>query len=101
MSRAPFGKLASACLALALLDFAGLAMAAPPRTALDDYIARPDPAYTWKLLRTIPGDGVTTFVVDMTSQTWRSTPQVDRPRWQHWVVVVKPNEVKHETALLW
>src|SRR5437870_8791434 len=70
------------------------------RTPLDDYIAKPDPSYSWKLLKTIPSDGYTTFVVDMTSQTWRAAPEVDRPVWQHWVVIVKPDTVKHETAFL-
>jgi PhoPQ-activated pathogenicity-related protein len=70
------------------------------KTALDDYIARPDPTFSWKLVNTIPGDGYTTFVVDMKSQTWRKTPEVDRPVWQHWLVIVKPDEVKHDTAYL-
>jgi PhoPQ-activated pathogenicity-related protein len=70
------------------------------KTALDDYIARPDPTYSWKLVNTIPGDGYTTFVVDLKSQTWRKTPQVDRPIWQHWLVIVKPDVVKHTTAFL-
>ena len=70
------------------------------RTPLDDYIAKPDPSYSWKLLKAIPGAGYTTFVVDMTSQTWRSVPEVDRPVWQHWLVIVKPDTVKHETAFL-
>jgi hypothetical protein len=50
---------------------------------LDDYIAKPDSTYSWKLLKTIPGEGYTTFVVDMKSQTWRAVPEVDRPVWQH------------------
>lgn len=70
------------------------------RTALDEYIAKPDPSYSWKLLKTIPGDGYTTYVVDMISQTWKSQPEVDRPIWQHWLVIVKPDVVKHDTAFL-
>ena len=69
-------------------------------TPLDDYIAKPDSTYSWKLLKTIPGEGYTTFVVDMKSQTWRAVPEVDRPVWQHWLVIVKPDEVKHQTAFL-
>ena len=48
-------------------------------TALDEYIAKRDPTYAWKLVNTIPGDGVTTYVVELTSQTWRAKPEVDRP----------------------
>jgi PhoPQ-activated pathogenicity-related protein len=72
----------------------------PDKTALDEYVAKPDPTYSWKLVRTIPGNGHTTFVVDMKSQTWRSSPEVDRPLWQHWVTIVKPDQVKYDTAFL-
>jgi len=70
------------------------------KTALDDYIAKPDPTYAWKLVKTVPGDGYTTFVVDLKSQTWRTTPEVNRPVWQHWLTVIKPDVVKHDTAFL-
>jgi PhoPQ-activated pathogenicity-related protein len=70
------------------------------KTPLDDYIAKPDPTYSWKLVETIPGDGYTTFIVDLKSQTWRSPPEVDRAVWQHWLVVVKPAEVRQDTAYL-
>jgi PhoPQ-activated pathogenicity-related protein len=71
-----------------------------PKTPLDEYVAKPDPTFEWKVVKTIPGDGVTTFVVDLTSQTWRKVPEVDRTAWKHWLVVVKPTEVKHPTAFL-
>lgn len=75
-------------------------LARAARTPLDDYVAKPDATYTWKVINTIPGDGYTTFVVDMTSQTWRAVPEVDRPVWQHWLVIVKPESVKHDTGFL-
>src|SRR5262245_31560085 len=71
-----------------------------PKTALDEYMAKPDPAYAWKVVKTIPGDGHTTFIVDMTSQTWRTVPEVDRTEWRHWLVIVKPKTVRHDTAFL-
>jgi PhoPQ-activated pathogenicity-related protein len=74
--------------------------AQPRRTPLDDYIAKPDPAYSWKVVNTIPGDGCTTFVVDLKSQNWRTVPEVDRTLWQHWLVIVKPDVVKYDTAFL-
>src|SRR6266478_39965 len=70
------------------------------KTPLDDYIAKPDPTYSWKVVNTIPGDGHTTFIVDLKSQSWRSVPEVDRAVWQHWLVIVKPSVIKHETAFL-
>jgi PhoPQ-activated pathogenicity-related protein len=72
----------------------------PKKTALDDYIAKPDPTYAWKLVKIIPGDGCKAFVLDLKSQSWRSPPDVDRSVWQHWLVIVKPDEVKHDTAYL-
>jgi PhoPQ-activated pathogenicity-related protein len=90
-------------LAAAVAMTAGAPGAEPvngPKTALDEYIAKPDPAYAWKVVKTIPGDGYTTFVVDLTSQQWRSAPDVDRSLWQHWLVIVKPAAVRHDTALL-
>jgi PhoPQ-activated pathogenicity-related protein len=76
------------------------AQAAPAKTPLDEYIAKADPTFSWKLEKTIPGDGYTTFVVDLKSQSWRSPPEVDRAVWQHWLVIVKPDVVKHDTAFL-
>ncbi len=70
------------------------------KTPLDDYLAKPDPTYAWKLVKTIPGDGVTCFVLDLKSQSWRSIPEVDRPVWQHWLTITKPDKVTGDTALL-
>lgn len=73
---------------------------ASPETSLDRYVAAPDPSYEWKLVNTIEEDGYTTYVIDLTSQTWRTTQDVDRPLWQHHLVVVRPKEVKFETGFL-
>ncbi|HPT27913.1 MAG TPA: PhoPQ-activated protein PqaA family protein, partial [Bryobacteraceae bacterium] len=69
-------------------------------TGLDRYVKMPDPAYKWSLVKSIPGDGVTAYVLDMTSQTWLTANEVDRPEWKHWVIVYKPDTLKHSTALL-
>jgi PhoPQ-activated pathogenicity-related protein len=71
-----------------------------PKTPLDEYVGKADPTYAWKIVKTIPSDGYSTFIVDMQSQRWRSVPEVDRPVWQHWLIIVKPQTVKHTTALL-
>lgn len=70
-------------------------------TALDRYIRQPDPAYKWKLATTIPGEGYTTYVLDLTSQQWRTDKEVDRPEWKHWLTVVVPDQVEHKTGLLY
>ena len=36
----------------------------------------------------------------MTSQSWLTTNEVDRPLWKHWLTVIRPDEVRHRTALL-
>jgi PhoPQ-activated pathogenicity-related protein len=70
------------------------------RTALDEYVAQPDPHYSYKLVSTIPGEGVTAYVLEMTSQSWLTTKEVDRPIWKHWMIVAKPDQVKTSTGLL-
>jgi PhoPQ-activated pathogenicity-related protein len=87
-------------LTLAIPAPAPAADAAPAKTPLDAYIAKPDATYSWKLVKTVPGDGYTTYVLDLQSQSWRAPPEVDCAVWQHWLVVVKPDVVKHDTAYL-
>ncbi len=69
-------------------------------TALDRYLANGDDTYRWELLKTVDGDGYTTYVIEMVSQTWRTTDDVDRTEWKHWLVIVKPDEVKYDKAML-
>ena len=72
----------------------------PPKTALDDYIAKPDPSYQWHLVKTVKRHGCTVYLVDMTSQTWRTPQEVDRPLWKHWLIVAKPDKLAYHTAFL-
>jgi PhoPQ-activated pathogenicity-related protein len=96
-------------LAIAAALFAGCAVSDAPQsneapkrhlTALDRYVAKPDPSFAWKLAEsaTVPGGQVS--VIDLTSQTWLTTNEVNRTQWKHWVVVAKPDDLKHSTALL-
>jgi PhoPQ-activated pathogenicity-related protein len=89
--------------AVLLLVCASFMAAAPgeDRTPLDDYVAAADPSYSYHLVSTIPGNGITTYVLEMTSQTWLTTKEVDRPVWKHWMTIVKPNEVKSSIGLLY
>lgn len=73
---------------------------APDETGLDRYIAKPDPVYKWELVKSIPGEGFTGYVLELTSQTWRSAREVDRPVWTHWLTIVKPEKVTSNKALL-
>lgn len=82
------------------LATAVVAQAPAKRTPLDDYIEKKDSSYAWKVEKTIPGDGVTTYVVDLASQTWLTPKDVDRTLWKHWLLIAKPEGVTHKTAFV-
>jgi PhoPQ-activated pathogenicity-related protein len=87
-----------------LLTVHALAQAPAPangKTALDRYVETPDPAYKYELVHKVTGNGYTAYVLDMTSQTWRSANEVNRTVWKHWVTIIKPDEVKHSKSLLY
>lgn len=71
-----------------------------PATTLDEYVAAPDDAYRWDIVGTYRGEGYVSYVVDLKSQSWRSTDEVDRTVWQHWLTIVRPDIVKHRTGFL-
>ncbi len=89
----------------ALVTFgSGACTAAPPelasRTVLDTYVHASDPAYRWTLESRRQENGVTAFVIDLRSQTWLSTKEVDKPEWQHWLTIVRPDTLASDKALL-
>jgi PhoPQ-activated pathogenicity-related protein len=69
-------------------------------TPLDVYVATPDTNYGYTLLNTIPGPGETTFVLEMRSQAWLTTNDVNRTLWKHWLIIVKPTGVTNTQSLL-
>lgn len=73
---------------------------ASERTALDEYVAAPDPVYDYRLVDTLDGEGYTAFIIEMTSQKWLTTNEVDRPIWKHWMTIVRPDQLRHEIGLL-
>lgn len=85
---------------LALFFALAVSSAGAADTALDQYVKTPDPAYKYELVSTIPGDGITTYVIDLTSQQWRTAAEVNRPIWKHWLTIVRPDTVKGDTGLL-
>jgi len=91
-------------LLLTLAAFTALAQAPAPasaKTALDKYVEAPDSSYKYELVSKVQGKGYTTYILKMTSQTWRSTNEVDRNVWWHWMIMVKPDEVKSSKSLLY
>ena len=93
-----------AWLLAASVPFAGQApapsTARDSRTPLDKYVAAPDPAFSWSVSKTQPGDGVTVTLIDLTSQKWLTDQEVENPIWRHWLTVVTPQTVTSDVALL-
>jgi PhoPQ-activated pathogenicity-related protein len=69
-------------------------------TALDHYIRKADPAYAWKVAKTVDDNQSKTIIVHLTSQTWRTKDEVDRNVWEHWLVIVKPAKPVAQKAFL-
>ncbi|MBM4076818.1 MAG: PhoPQ-activated pathogenicity, partial [Planctomycetes bacterium] len=92
---------------ISLLSFATLLQVvhsddipAGSRTALDDYIAKSDSTFSWRLASTKEADDHTLFAIELTSQTWRKPEEVNRTVWKHWLMVVRPTQVASDTGLL-
>lgn len=101
----PLTRRTALALACALIAWAPSQAASPPTatqpTALDRYVARKDPAFDWTLVNTIKGPGYTTFVLQLTSQTWRSAAEVKEPVWKHWLTITRPDNAAPGKALLY
>ncbi len=69
-------------------------------TALDRYVAAPDPSYHYELLKTLPGEDFTAYVLELTSQRWRAAEDADRLVWKHWLTIVRPEHVATSTSFL-
>ena len=74
---------------------------ANPKNALDAYVAKPDPAFSWKVARQISGEGYHGAVLEMVSQTWLTEKEVDKPVWKHWLTVIVPDKLSHHQAFLY
>ena len=71
------------------------------KTALDNYVAAPDPNYSYKVVNTLKGEGYTAFIVEMISQQYLTEKEVDKPIWKHYLTIIKPDNVKYSTGLLY
>ena len=70
-------------------------------TALDRYVAAPDPAFSWKVAGQLPVNGAAATLIDLTSQKWLTEQEVENPIWKHWLTVVTPPTVTSDTGLLY
>jgi PhoPQ-activated pathogenicity-related protein len=48
----------------------------------------------------VSGPGYHGAVLEMVSQTWLTSKEVDKPVWKHWLTVVVPDKVTHDKAFL-
>jgi PhoPQ-activated pathogenicity-related protein len=69
-------------------------------TALDRYVAKQDSTYQWQVIAKQDSPEGTVYIIDMTSQTWLTPDEVDRPEWKHWLTVVRPKNATSNKALL-
>jgi len=86
---------------LLLLIAGSVCGAAEKTTALDRYVQAPDPSFRYELISSNTADGITTQVLDLTSQNWLTKDEVDRTEWRHWLVICRPERVATSTALLY
>jgi PhoPQ-activated pathogenicity-related protein len=71
-----------------------------PLSVLDRYVAAPDTNFTFRLLETKQTPAGKMHVLEMVSQAWLTTNEVNHPLWRHWLSLAVPNEVTARTALL-
>ncbi|MBM3845258.1 MAG: hypothetical protein FJ405_03095, partial [Verrucomicrobia bacterium] len=71
-----------------------------PPTALDRYVAAPDTNFAWRVVSSTRGSNYTTTVLRMASQAWLTTAEVDRPVWEHWLTVIRPDKVETSVGFL-
>ncbi len=69
-------------------------------TALDRYVAKADPSFTWKKVAEAHDDSGTGYVLDLVSQNWLMPAEVNRTEWRHTLAIAKPAHLTHSTALL-
>lgn len=68
-----------------------ISLVGPARADLLDYIAAPDPSYTWRVgSSTMPG----VVHLDLTSQTWQGIA------WRHTVGLIRPAQVRHPDLVI-
>jgi PhoPQ-activated pathogenicity-related protein len=69
---------------------------------LENYVNTPDPAYEYHQVgQTVSGVSQTPYkyyVLDMTSQKWRSEADVNLPYWHHWMEVYVPYDSEGQVA---
>lgn len=63
-------------------------------TALQEYVAKKDDAYAWKILGNKYVDGCQVFDIDLTSQVWQGIT------WKHALTAFVPEDIQHTDTVL-
>ncbi len=82
------------------LFFVGLVIQSAFCGPLEDYVNMPDSSYTYTITAQEGSITHTYYVVDLTSQTWRSSTEVDRTLWKHWLTIIVPTSITKTKGLL-
>ena len=90
----------SVLLAGIIITLAFLKMSDAVATPLDDYVAAPDPAFKYTKIISEEKEDCTTTVYHLVSQTWLDESKVNRPLWEHTVMVTVPKILKHTKSMM-
>ncbi|MHB2009550.1 MAG: PhoPQ-activated protein PqaA family protein [Acidobacteriaceae bacterium] len=92
-------KVAFCFLSAVVLLFCHLFLSAANKlNALDAYVHAPDSNYHYELIQQAKHAGYTLYLLQMTSQKWRSLDKVNRTLW-HWTIY-KPSRVTSTMGML-
>ena len=67
----------------------------------EEYLSEVHPSYSYELEETFEEEKYTAYVLRMVSQEWLSEAEVNQTEWWHWVTIVVPDTVEHQTGMLW
>src|SRR5215469_6560095 len=100
MTRYEFLQCTAAASALASLATAPAISSDTTSSALDRFIAAPDPYFDYKLVSSVDNPQYRVHVLELTSQQWRSAREVDRPLWKHWLTIIEPHEIRTDIGAM-
>lgn len=69
-------------------------------TALDRYVAAPDTNYSFRLITSAKTPAGTVHILEMTSQSWLTTNEVNRTLWKHWMTIICPDQITSSTGMM-
>ncbi|MBL6816788.1 MAG: hypothetical protein ISQ58_06640, partial [Pseudomonadales bacterium] len=70
-------------------------------TALDNYVNEEDENYAYTIADTVSGQGYETLIIEMTSQKWLTSAEVNDPIWRHYMTVTIPESVESNISFLY